>query len=537
VVTVLASPFDELGPPGQAREAALRLQAELREGLIAPGLCSRLLQGEGGGKMFGVLVVQTPEGTMRTLRAFSGMLAGKWELPGFVPPLFDPQARAAIEPAGEAVVKTLLARAEAFERSSVLATARAAHASLLARHAAEREAMRARHLVQRSARHALRASLAADGAAAIRHALAQQSRADKAQRRHLEQRQAAQLAPLERERARLERRARALERLRHHVCRTLMRRIHDTYTVPNARGEQTSLRALYPRGEPPSGAGDCAAPRLLAWAFRHGCRPLALAEFWWGAPPASGGRVEGAFYPACKDKCGPLLAFMLEGLQIAPPRSFRPPSARSLGLRTVHQDAALVVIDKPNDLLSVPGRSPALFDSVLTRLRAQYPAAEGALLVHRLDLETSGLLLAALDPSTHRALQRQFLERSVLKQYVAWVEGDIEGDEGTIELPLRVDLDDRPRQIHDPVHGKPARTTWRVLERRGGRTRLALTPHTGRTHQLRVHAAHPRGLHAPIVGDRLYGHPALRLMLHAACLTFTHPVTLARLCLRSPPPF
>jgi tRNA pseudouridine32 synthase/23S rRNA pseudouridine746 synthase len=195
------------------------------------------------------------------------------------------------------------------------------------------------------------------------------------------------------------------------------------------------------------------------------------------------------------------------------------------------------VVDKPHGLLSVPGREASLTDSVLTRLRARYPNATGPLLVHRLDLDTSGLLVAALDPRTHATLQRQFLHRTVHKRYVAWLQGLVKGERGTIDFPLRVDLDDRPRQIHDPVHGKPAVTEWHVLERDGERTRVAFFPHTGRTHQLRVHAAHPLGLGAPIVGDRLYGHPGERLLLHAEALSFLHPGTGQPVTFERPAPF
>ena len=183
----------------------------------------------------------------------------------------------------------------------------------------------------------------------------------------------------------------------------------------------------------------------------------------------------------------------------------------------------------------MPGRRTQY--SVLARLRARYPDATGPLLAHRLDLDTSGLLVAARDEATHAALQRQFARREVDKRYIAWLDGDVAGEAGTIDLPIRVDLDDRPRQIADPVHGKPAVTAWRVLARAGGRTRVALYPHTGRAHQLRVHAAHASGLGAPVVGDRLYGRPGGRLMLHAEALAFVHPHTGQRLAVDCPAPF
>jgi tRNA pseudouridine32 synthase/23S rRNA pseudouridine746 synthase len=537
------SPFDEQGPHALAQRAAEVMRAQLRSGFVAPGVPTGLLESAEGGKMFGVLVVREPGGRIGFLRAFSGMLGGRWNLPGYVPPLFDAEARALIESPGEAEVKRLLARAEVFQSSSELAALRDAQASLEARHARRREELRLAHEERRRLRHVRRAELEASGTLSEEarrealHRLDQESRGDKAERRREDAAQDAERRELAPRLARLERRGRALERLRHMFCRALMRRLHDTYGVVNARGARRPLRVLYAPGEPPSGAADCAAPKLLAHAFAHGLTPLALAEFWWGTPPASGGRVAGAFYAACRDKCGPLLPFMLEGLEVTPPRRFAPPARVAGELSIVFEDAWLVVIDKPSGLLSVPGKDEAVTDSVLARLRARYPRAMGPLLVHRLDLDTSGLLVAALDPRTHAAVQRQFLHRDVHKRYVAWVEGQVQDEEGTIDLPLRVDLNDRPRQIHDPVHGKAAVTRWRVLERTGTRTRVAFFPLTGRTHQLRVHAAHPLGLGAPIVGDRLYGHESARLMLHAEALEFTHPETGGRVHFERRAPF
>ncbi|ADO68508.1 RluA family pseudouridine synthase [Stigmatella aurantiaca] len=539
------SPFDEQGPHPLAHRAAERVKAELQAGTLAPGVPTSLLEAPEGGKMFGILVVQDSQGRIGFLRSFSGMLGGQWEIEGFVPPVFDREARQALEPLGEATVKALHARAEALRTSPERAELQAQHASRQARHAAERDAMRAQHEARRHQRHARRLELAADPALTEEarrqalHALDQESRGDKAERR---KREAAQ-EQAEREEARayaqLERRLQALERLRRIVSRKFMKRIHDTYAIHNGRGERRCLRCLYAPGEPPSGAADCSAPKLLAHAFAQGLRPLALAEFWWGAPPPMGGRLSGAFYGACREKCGPLLPFMLEGLTVAAPRRFSPPepTASAGALSIVFEDDWLVVIDKPCGLLSVPGKGAEWVDSVLTRLQARYPHATGPLLVHRLDLDTSGLLVAALDARTHAALQRQFIHREVHKRYVAWIDGRVRGEQGLIDLPLRVDLHDRPRQIHDPLHGKPAVTEWQVLERQGDRTRVALFPQSGRTHQLRVHAAHPLGLGAPIVGDRLYGHEEVRLLLHAEALSFRHPGTGLRVSFERPAPF
>lgn len=327
----------------------------------------------------------------------------------------------------------------------------------------------------------------------------------------------------------------AIEARRADESRGLMKQVHDSYVITSFRGERRALRDLFAPGEPPGGAGDCAGPKLLGEAYRRGLTPIAMAEVWWGPPPATGGRHEGGFYPACRGKCGPILPFMLEGLEVEGAPVFGAGVIAPDEPKVVLEDEDLVIVDKPIDLLSVPGRSGALRDSVQTRLRARYPDATGPLVVHRLDLETSGLLLAAKSEEMHAVLQARFARREIEKRYVAWLAGDVRGEGGVIELALRVDLDDRPRQIVDAVHGKPAVTEWSVLAREGGRTRVAFVPRTGRTHQLRVHAA--VGLGAPIVGDRLYGTAGDRLMLHAEWLAFAHPRTGRRITATCPAPW
>ncbi len=523
----LASPFAQTQPHPLARRALDEVRAALdREalGLDAPG----------GGKMFGVLIVADGD-RIGYLRGFSGMLRGSWELAGFALPVFDATARDAIWPAGEAelaVIDRKLATL-ACEATPI----RAVLGELEIRHDLAIHALRDRHDHNRRARHADRAGTLDDVA---RHTLDQASRGDTAERKRLIATHADERAPLEAQLRGLDDARIALEQHRTERSRVLLRQIHDTYVLANARGDRKPLRELFAPDAPPGGAGDCAAPKLLAAAYAQGLRPLALAEVWWGAPPATGGRHDGACYPACRGKCGPILAHMLEGLGAEAPPIFGATRIADDEPRVVFEDAWIVVVAKPCGLLSVPGRSGALRDSVLVRLRQRYPEATGPLLVHRLDLDTSGLLLAAKDSETHAALQAAFARREIDKRYVAWLDGHVMGDHGVIELALRVDVDDRPRQIHDPEHGKPAITEWRVLERQGGRTRVELVPRTGRTHQLRVHCAHPLGLAAPIVGDPLYARTDdadRRMLLHAEAIRFVHPRTGQRVELEQLAPF
>lgn len=458
------TPFDRKAVHPLARRAATALM----DALQSPHAAAWRLHAPGNGKMFGVLVVAAPDGTLGWLRAFSGMMDGRWEVEGWAPPTFDRAHRDLVWGPGE---------------SEMLAFA-AERAALLARMPADPTSAAAQRL-------------AAD--------------------------------------------VRALDAVRTARSRTLMAQLQDGYRFVNARGEVRALRDLFAPGEPPAGAGDCAAPKLLAHAYRLGLTPLALAEFWWGAPSATGDKREGVFYAACRGKCLPILTHMLEGLPADPPPLFGAAAIDAAEPVTVHEDDHLLVVHKPSGLLTVPGRSASLQDCAVSRLRARYPDATGPLVVHRLDMDTSGLLLVARTLEVATALQRLFSRREIEKRYVAVLDGDVAGDHGHVTLPLRPDIDDRPRNIHDPVLGKPAHTEWRVLAREGGRTRVAFTPHTGRSHQLRVHAAHPQGLDAPIVGDRLYGRTAPdddeRLLLHAERLAFVHPVTGAPVVVERPAPF
>lgn len=521
----MPSPF----APGVPHPLAVRAADEVRRELAA-GLAEALGLARDG-KMFGVLVVRDAAGRTGFLRAFSGMVGRSWILPGYVPPAFDRAARDGFWIAGEQELIELAAELAAIDVR--LAPLRERLAAFDAEQQAELAALAARQRDLKDERHRRRG---ASSDPELHAALARESACQTELRRRVEQRlrlarreAAAPIAQLETQRT-------TIEEARVRRSRELLLRIQETYALTSARGERRALRALFAPHEPPGGAGDCAAPKLLAYAYAHRLTPVALAEIWCGAPPATGGRSDGHYYPACRGKCGPILAHMLDGLDVEPAPVFGEDAIDPAAPATLFEDRWLAVVVKPVGLLSIPGRSSKA-DSVLARLRRRYPGATGPLLAHRLDLDTSGLMIAAKDPQTHGALQRQFSERSVEKRYVAWLDGVVAGDGGTIDLPMRVDLDDRPRQIVDPVYGKSALTEWRVLGRTADRTRVALFPRTGRAHQLRVHAAHPRGIGVPIVGDRLYGRADGRLLLHAEAVAFVHPHTQERLRFEHSAPF
>ena len=330
----------------------------------------------------------------------------------------------------------------------------------------------------------------------------------------------------------------ALKQERKAMSEALQERIFRLFVVRNARGESLDLIEVFNRyyGEdagvmPPAGAGECCGPRLLQCAYLNALTPLCMAEFWYGNSPVGEVRHHGQFYPACSSKCKPILTFMLQGLDVEPnPLE----TASSAPIKVLYEDDWLMAVDKPAGMLSAPGK---LDVESLPQLLMRERPGEQLHVVHRLDMATSGVLLLAKSMEMCTTLQRMFAARQVSKCYVAWLQGNVASDAGTIGLPLRPDFDHRPFQVVDEAQGKEAITRYEVVERRDGLTLVRFYPLTGRTHQLRVHAAHRCGLNAPIVGDPLYGTPGARLMLHAQSLTFTHPVTAHRITITAPAPF
>ena len=310
--------------------------------------------------------------------------------------------------------------------------------------------------------------------------------------------------------------------------------------------ERTTKENLAASLLPPSGAGECCEPKLLQYAFLHGYKPISMAMFWWGPSPKTEIRQHGNYYPACNGKCKPILEWMLDGIDVdykdCNRTDYETELALSERLKIRYEDDYLAVVVKPSGLLSVPGKGCQ--PSVYSILKERWKGKSDVFMVHRLDMDTSGLLVVARNTEVYKALQAQFIGRSVKKKYVALLPLSVLEKqlpaEGRIELPLSPDPDDRPRQRVDRTNGKPATTEYRFI----GKTtygkealeavKIELYPLTGRTHQLRIHCAHPDGLGSPIIGDNLYGQRAERLWLHAEHLEFTHPITQKRMTFDTP---
>lgn len=482
------------------------------------------------GKMFGVLIVQTEDGSIGYLTAFSGILAGKNIHPYFVPPVYDllqPQGFFKIEEENISAINRRIRRLEEDKkyidlRSNLTQTTQSAQDALSIAKTQLKEAKDKRELLRKTGQ--LNAKEEAE--------LIRESQFQKAEYKRLERSWKDKIASLQVEAGNWEKQIQELKTERKVRSATLQQQLFEQFRMLNYRGEVITLCDIFEQTvhkTPPAGAGECAAPKLLQQAYLHHWKPIAMAEFWWGNSPKNEVRHHGYYYPACKGKCEPILRHMLQGLEVEANPMQQEAERGNEKLNIVYEDQWLLIINKPAGMLSVPGKERQT--SIYDLARKAYPEAEGPMIVHRLDMATSGLLIIAKDKKTHQHLQAQFKNRSIRKKYIALLDGIVPEDEGTIELPLCPNPLDRPRQMVDTQYGKPAITYYQVLERTDKYTRIAFYPHTGRTHQLRVHAAHPSGLHCPIIGDELYGKKDKRLYLHAESIEFTHPVNGQSMCI------
>ena len=494
------------------------------------------------GKMFGVLVVQTASGEIGYLSAFSGKLADQSILPPFVPPVFDAFEKDNFFLTGQNKVNQLTQHLAHLNENSLIVKFEALLAKLKADEADAIAAHRALMIEGRQKRKAQR--IAAESLlneaelAQLNDSLSKESINDKNQLRDLKTFWLEKIKEVAQPLNLLTDEIEQCIEERKRLSNALQYQLFEHYSFLNIKKEPKTLNAIFdelPERTPPAGSGDCAAPKLLQYAFQHNMKPIAMAEFWWGTAPKSEVRQHKNFYGACQGKCQPILGHMLSGIELDDnPLLVNPAQGKVLDI--IYQDEHMLIINKPAEFLSVPGKN--ITDSVYTRIKEQYLAATGPLIVHRLDMSTSGLMVIALTKRAHKKLQQQFISRTVEKRYVALVEGDLSIESGLINLPLRVDLNDRPRQVVCYEYGKHAETKWQLHENskaveavdpEAALTRVYLYPKTGRTHQLRVHCAHAQGLNMPIKGDDLYGNKSNRLCLHAEQLALNHPITLERM--------
>lgn len=474
------------------------------------------------GKMFGVLIVRTSSGQTGYLAAFSGNLCGSNSHSFFVPPVYDllkPDGFFKIEEEQISAINHQIGQLQncdrylelqqKMERETVSSQQALSEARKVLKAAKEKREQRRLHRPNEN-----------EQAAMIR-----ESQYQKAEFKRLERYWKEQISEIKTEMESFSSRIEALKAERRNRSAALQQKLFQQFNFLNAKGETKNLCAIFEetvQKTPPAGAGECAAPKLLQYAYLSGLSPIAMAEFWWGESPKTEIRHHGYYYPSCRGKCEPILRHMLQGLNVEPAPSERYSLSQNMP-EILFEDQWLLVLHKPEGVLSVPGKSEE--QSIYSLLRARYPEATGPLVVHRLDMATSGLLLAAKTQEVHRHLQAQFENRSIKKRYIALLDGILPEEEGVIDLPICPDYLDRPRQMVNEELGKTAITRYRVMDRKNGQTRIAFFPLTGRTHQLRVHAAHPLGLNCPIVGDELYGRKAERLYLHAEYLEFIHPVS------------
>ncbi len=473
------------------------------------------------GKMFGVLITESPEEEVGYLAAFSGNLAATNRLEGFVPPVYDMMQKEGFFKQGERLLDEINLQIDRMEHDGDLL--RLKDELVHTRTDADRVLQEAKIALKEAKRQRDAQRFGATPETFAR--LTAESQHQKAEYKRLGQSWQKKIATLEEQLAEATRQIDLLKEERKRRSADLQREIFEHFRMLNARGEERDLCQIfeeYAHKDPPAGAGECAAPKLLQEAYRQGLRPVAMGEFWWGASPRGEIRHHGHFYPSCRSKCLPILTFMLQGLKVEsnPLLQGHPEPDR---LETLYEDDYLAVVVKPAGMLSVAGKEEA--PSVEQILRERFGNTQSPLIVHRLDMGTSGLLVVAKDKQTHQQLQAQFEERSIQKRYTAILEGIVPDDEGVIDLPMCPNPEDRPRQMINEQYGKRAITRYKVISRSDNRTRIAFYPITGRTHQLRVHAAHHEGLNCPIVGDPLYGKTDKRLMLHAEFLQFRHPAT------------
>ena len=480
------------------------------------------------GKMFGVLVVKNSKNEIGYLTAFSGKLADKSLPDKFVPPVFNMRSYGSFYLKGEEEITEMNHQLSFLEQNenyidlkkSLQNITKSINDDL----EKEKEKLK-RYKKERKARKKTgKSTLNKSDFKLLEKKLIQESFNNQFYYKELEEYYKNKVAKKRKELAAFDDEVASIKKERKEKSNYLQQTLFSKYAFLNHKKESRSLLDIFnnPAIKPPAGSGDCSAPKLLQHAFLNDLTPICMAEFWWGISPNSAIRKHKNFYPACQGRCKPILTHMLGGIEMDE-NLLLENLAENQELEIVYEDNVLLIVNKPSEFLSVPGKN--ISDSVYTRIKEKYPKATGPLIVHRIDMSTSGILLLTKTKEAHKVLQSQFIKRTIKKRYVALLDGDLTENSGTIKLPLRVDLDDRPRQLVDFEYGKNAETNWQIIKKENGKTKVYFYPITGRTHQLRVHAAHKDGLNTPIVGDDLYGKKENRLHLHAEFIEFSHPET------------
>lgn len=492
------------------------------------------------GKMFGVLVVKNKQDKIGYLTAFSGKLADKSLPEKFVPPVFNMRTSGSFYIKGELEIDVMNAQLGVLkkdkkylelkkiitENTAIIQTDLSFQRNRMKRAKSDRKSQKKRAIT-------LLNDLEFEE---LTKKLTQESYNNQFFIKELQEYYQAKIEKINLEFKVFEDKIIALKKERKEKSNYLQQTLFSKYAFLNQQKELKSLLTIFnnPTIKPPAGSGECAAPKLLQYAFANNLTPITMAEFWWGSAPNAAVRQHKNYYPACQGRCKPILTHMLAHTEMDANLLLENLSEKQ-DLEIIYEDDALIVVHKPAEFLSVPGKD--IKDSVYTRIKERYPSATGPLIVHRLDMSTSGVLLLTKTKEANKALQSQFINRTIKKRYVALLDGNLSKNSGKITLPLRVDLNDRPKQLVDFTYGKPAETDWKIINKENGKTRVHLYPITGRTHQLRMHAAHKNGLNTPIVGDDLYGKKEKRLHLHAEFIEFLHPTTLKKMSFTVAPKF
>lgn len=496
------------------------------------------------GKMLGVLIATDGEGHDRTLYAFSGQLGnGGFHYDGFVGPVFD-----YLHPDGyfkrkEADISLQNVEISKYEEETVSVLQRDYEHR---KKKGEAEIYEFRSQCRRSKAERDARRKAGDADETELTAMIRQSQFEKAELHRIKRRVAEELEPLAERLKQAHSCLVVLKEKRRSDSEALLKWLFASFKLLNARGESKSLSEIFSGTSlriPPSGAGECCAPKLLQAAYLREWHPKAIAEYWYGKPKRGEVRVHGMHYPACRGKCLPVLCWMLQGLDVEPPLDTERLAGEAGIPKIIYENQWFCVVEKPSGMLSVPGKGAAV--SMQQWLGDKYGAGLSVKMAHRLDQDTSGIIIATFSEEPFRIMQALFATRQIRKTYIADLDGDYRmrgiPSHGRIELPLAPDWLDRPRQVVDIKSGKPALTEYEFTDVSEGRTRVKFCPHTGRTHQLRVHAASEMGLDMPIAGDRLYGRRAVgsgeRLHLHACRIEFTFPLDGLHYIFESPAPF